>query len=831
LTPALTVGAVGLASARAVSCLALIATVGCAAHVPGADAAGRSLVTRSTGTGRPPLVVIVREGDARGALAIAVTTAGVAPERGALAGVALAALIEERLAARGIEVNAVGGWDGWRLRALVGSPSEGARVVAAVRAALLTPVDAHEAALATVTRKAAALARRPLADPALADAARCTGEAYAAGDSSSASTVSPAELEAWRGAAHGLGRVAIATVGDAALADATAGALGRAPPWPRGATIPPSPWPAAQASSVVYSAAGEIPPGAARIVVTARTATPERAVAVAPALGDPAGPLASRLAALEAPARVRSVTATAHVDGGCVATAIELSARDLASDPAARIATAAALARQEVAVEIADGAAPSELGSELTKRAADPRDAAERAAWWSLAGPRADAGDGPPVMAIAVGLSAPRDSPGPVGGADAIRAEIDRATRAWHAPVVDARTRVERGQGETWVLLASPCGTGAESSANAGVSAAVALAAAAQASDNAPDAQVEPFVGVDGVGLLVHGPARPGESSQAHARRLADSAARAFAAYEIAPARAMQARTTLIARAAETDSRALGGLAAAVSPGHPSWLDAQGTLFGLASVSDDAVAVRAATVRGGPLRLAVVANVDATQAEAAVRAVDRWIARRPGEARTCPAAAAPMAPRAGTYAVDVAAGALSEILIGAPLAPGDAAARVAAMWVAAALDGSDGLLARALGGGPSGAPLARTWSTVVLGSPQASALVVRVVGADLSIDAAVAQVRALLDRLRHGALREEDRTRAAAALSRAKLASSLDPRARVVDLWRGDGPAPTPSIDDLRAFATATLQDEAFVIVAARPPRATPPPPDKNPVR
>jgi hypothetical protein len=781
-------------------------------------------VTRSTGSDRPPLVVIVRDGDARGALATAVTTAGVAPDRGALAAVALAALVQERLAAQGLEVSTVGGWDGWRLRALVASPGDAARLVNALRTALLTPVDPGEPAMAGVARKAAALARRPLADPALADAARCTGEAYAAGGPV---TVSAAELESWRRAAHGLGRVAIATVGNAALADAAASALANAPAWPRAATISQSPWPAAQTPSVVYAASGEVPPGAARIVVTARTATPERAVAVAPALGDPAGPLASRLAALDAPARVRSVTATAHVDGGCVETVIDLAAHDIAADTATRIATAAALTRQELGVEIADGAAPADLGSDLTRRAADPRDAAERAAWWSLAGARVDAADDQPIMAIAVGLSAPRDSPGPLGTADAIRAEIDRATSAWGAPVVDARTRVERGQGETWMLLASPCGTGSESAGNAGIGAAVAVAAATQAADEAPDAHVEPFVAVDGVGVLVHGPARAGESPEAHARRLADSAARAFAANEIVPARATEARTTLIERSAETDARALDGLAIAMAPGHPSWVDAEGTLFGLASASDESVAVRAAAVRGGPLRLAVVANVDASQADAATRAVDRWIARRAGETRSCPPVAAAASPRSGTYSVTLPAGALSEVLVGVPLPPGDPGARAAASWIAAALDGNDGLLARALGGSnASGGPLARSWSASVLGAPQAPVLIVRLAGPDPAIDSAVAQVRALLDRLRQGALRDDDRARAGAALSRGALASSLDPRARVVDLWRGEPPAPLPSIDDLRAFAAATLRDESLIIVAARPPR---PPPDKSP--
>ena len=806
--------------------MALAGSIGCGAHRPGAgaEAAGWALATRSTGDGRPPLAVVAREGDAQGAVAVAVTTAGLAPGRGALAAVALAALVQARLAEHGIDASAVGGWDGWRLRALVDSPATMQRIIDAVRTALLTPVAPDEVALAAVARKAAALARRPLPDPAFAEVARCTGEAYGEGDPTPPQA---SELEAWRRAAHGLGRVAIATVGDATLADAAAQALRRAPAWPRGATVPPSPWPAAHGPTAVYAAAGELDPGAARIVVTARTATPERAVAVAPALGDPRGPLASRLAALEAPARVRSVIATAQVDGGCLATSIDLSAWALASDAPARIATAAALARQEVAVEIADGTAPPDVGRELTRRAADPRDAAERAAWWSLAGPRAGETDAEPRMTLTVGRAPPRDGAAGPGEPDAIRTEIDRATLAWHTPVVEARTFVERGQGETWVLLASPCGTGSESTGDAGIGAAVALAAAAQAGDVARDAQVEPFVSVDGVGVIVHGPARAGESPERHARRLADGTARAFAANELDPARAMQARTALLARAAQTDSRALGSLANALALGHPSWLVPEGTLFGLSSISDESVAVRAAAVRAGPLRVAVLANVDAAQAQAALRAVNRWVARRPGESRACPSIATPTPPRPGTYAVDLPDGASSEVLIGVPLPPGDAAAQTGGAWLAAALDGPDGLLAHALGANRADAPatsLAQAWSAAVLGAPQALSLVVRLVGPDASIDSAVAQVRALLDRLRHGALRDEDRTRAGAALARTKQASSLDPRARLIELWRGQPSSPAPSLDDLRAFAAASLRDEAFVIVAARPPR---PPPDK----
>src|ERR1700704_5717572 len=114
---------------RAVLIATMVASSGCGAN---ADLAGRPTGPRTSvaiGAGRPWLSVVEREGDPRGALAVAVTTEGIAPDRGATIAVALAALVEERLAARGIvEAGAVGGWNGWRLRTLVASPVDAARL-------------------------------------------------------------------------------------------------------------------------------------------------------------------------------------------------------------------------------------------------------------------------------------------------------------------------------------------------------------------------------------------------------------------------------------------------------------------------------------------------------------------------------------------------------------------------------------------------------------------------------------------------------------------------------------------------------------------------------
>jgi hypothetical protein len=793
------------------------------AHSPTSRPGDGSGSRRSVGQGRPSLTVIAREGDARGGLAVAGATDGIGPDRGALVGVSLAALVQRRLAISGIEATAIGGWDGWRVRALVASPAQAEATFAAMRAALLTPVSEGEPALGAVSQRAAALASRPRATGALLDVVRCTGEAYASGADAPPSL---AEIEAWRAASIGFGRVAVAVAGGDSIADAVEQALTRGGPWPRGSPLEPPPRSASDARSLVFDASGDVEPGGARIVLTARTRTAERAAAAAAILGDAHGPLASRLAALEAPARLRSVTATAHVDGGCLAETLDLDARSLSVDVAARIATAASLARQETVVELADVAPEPDLGRSLATRAADPRDAAERAAWWALAGQASRPDDGTAELELLVGLATAKDAAQPAAFArsDEIRREIDRTTLAWHVPVVEARTRVERGQGEVWVLLASPCGTSTEGAGDAGLDAAVALSAALQSVEMASDVQAEPYVSSEGVGVLVHGANRPGEAPTAQARRLADVAARAFAGEAPSPAQFTRARTLLLLHASEDEARAMDALASALSPGHPSWVLPAGTAMGLASASDDSLKMRAGALRAGPLRVAVLANVDGEQANAAVRAVDRWIARRPGESRACPAVASLPSPRPGTYSVDRPGGALSEAILAIGLPPRDRGALASATWFAAALAGPDGLLARSTSSGDAARTGDLKWNAEVVGAPLAPGLAIRLQASDGAIDAGVARARAIIEKLRLEGPTADDWSRASSAVSDARLAASLQPRQRVVDLWLSQSDLPTPSLDTLRAFAASVLRDDSLLVIAARPPRVVDPP-------
>ena len=99
---------------------------------------------------------------------------------------------------------------------------------------------------------------------------------------------------------------------------------------------------------------------------------------------------------------------------------------------------------------------------------------------------------------------------------------------------------------------------------------------------------------------------------------------------------------------------------------------------------------------------------------------------------------------------------------------------------------------------------------------------------DSTLELAVAQVRALLQRLRQGAMTQVDFDRSAAQRERWNLEGSLDPRHRVVELFRrptqeGDAPSlprtPALSLESWRAWAAAVFKDEKLVVVMAHPKR------------
>ncbi|MEO8875867.1 MAG: hypothetical protein ABI461_09790 [Polyangiaceae bacterium] len=775
--------------------------------------------------GPVPCVVLAREGDPATALSVTILTVGL--DADARPSVALAALLESRLAAKWPGASFVPSGDGFRIVGVV-SESDASATATALRSALLTPASATE--LPFIQKKLEALAHRPLPIPAstlseakgaVAEVARCDGTPYSQANSA---VVMIGQVEAWRHAAVGEGRLAFAIVGNERIAAIAANALAAGSPWPHAAPLESAVPQAPEGAVALVEASPGIAPGMARVTIAFREAHPAAAVAAAAALANPESALASRLSALgvaHSAAEIQDVTATVHPFGGCLSLTLDVAATRLSDDAtgsAGKIAEVVALARQEVGL-LLSGSKTAAIGKHEIGRAGDPREAAALAGWWALVGD-----DTPDHDRVAVVIRTPpsRDSasknadPTNSAAANALKKALESATAALKTPIVEARVRVERGQDDLWVMLASPCGTIAERTFDSGVSATFVVAAASAGSTRVgSEVSLEPWFSPDGVGLVAHGPARAGEDPIAHARRIADAAARYFAAEPIDAATLSLTRGSLLAKADSLEARELGVLANAVYPDHPSWLDPRGTADALARSSNGAVLVRADDLRRGPMRVAVLANASAAQGSAAVEAADRWIARRSSGLRACGSPPASPAARVGTYAVE-AAGRPSEAQLALRLPAGDANARLLASWWASILEGADGLLATAVGS----TGLARSWNAKVMGPDHDGVLAIRIVSSESALDSAVAQTRALLDRIRSGALTSQELARAATRRSQADLTASLDPRARLVATWRGvsSSPAP-PSINALRNFAASFFRDDALVIVAARPPR------------
>jgi hypothetical protein len=751
--------------------------------------------------GRPPVAVVAREGDPAAAVGVAITTAGLGngdPEPA----IALAGLLEDRLRALSVDARVTPAWDGVRATLIARTEDDARKAASMLRDAMLAP--AREADVAAAKRKLGALARRPLDDRALERWARCVGDPRALPDRAlTPADIDAPRLERWRAEAFGIGRTAFAAVGSADVAEAIVDAVLRGPPWRPSIPLPPKSAPAE--ATFVYERAGE-----PTLHVTIETSSSDAAVQLAEALGDARSPLAPRLAALEVPFRVREVTGTAHASGGCVGVVLEANGHP--PDLATRVADAVSLVGLEAATHLA--ARPRD-GRLLARRSGDAREAAERAAWWTLAERSESSARGELAVALGIPTRRGKERERETVTAEALTAAVARARATWAKPVLEVRSRLEIGQGEAWILLASPCGTDEETDADAGLTALVAVAMASN--DVRDDVRIEPWVAADGAGVIVHGPALENESLEAQATRLANVAAKSFAAEPIVGPTLARARADLTRRPSDA---ALAIVAGAIAPQHPSWLLPMGPAETVARLSDGAAMLRAQALRAGPLRFAMLANGGRSQVETAVRAADRWVPRKSGESRVCrgPFAASP--PKPGTYAAPFRPGSSPEAYVAFPLPPADDAALRSAQVLSFALDGEGGSLDRALTG------TAATTSARVLGAPRAPALVLRITAPHASLDAAVEQTRAMIDRVRSGAIATADLERSTERLGRAQLAMALDPRARLVATWRGEPVDPAvapPSIEELKAVAQRVLVEDTMIIVAARPPRSSTP--------
>jgi hypothetical protein len=772
--------------------------------------------------GRPTWVLVPRDGDPQGAVGVVVVTGGTS-----YAATVLSALLEARLQKSGFgSVDARADRDSFRVRALIDTPERAVEFGRAVQKALAAPVVSGAVELGLVSRRVAALRRHPLEAPISAAVARCTGElgllaSEPAPEPTSAEGV--AALESARAGAYGAARVAFGVVGTAALTDAVADAWKSFDAWPKGSPVETS---SSSDDDVGALAAPGRAGGAARVTVALAHGDAERALESALRAGAADGALVARLRALAVPFRVVEATGTARPRGGCASVSLEaLRAGPAGIEEGAAIA--ATIARQELQAAgapypAAAGRNLGPQGSRAVRAASDPRDAAERAALWSLSAsaPAADADRAAFALALA----------GPEGreGAEAFTAQLqasakkfssalERLEKAWATPMLEHRERIERGQGELWMLLASPCGVLAEGETDAGMTALALMTALSTRNRESRGVTLEPWIAADGVGVMAHGARLSGETPAEHAERVAEEASRVLAVYPFAAPHFANARAALLGKMGDgisLDGKAMNALAAALVPGHPAWLAPLGAWDGLAKAGLEAASLRWGALFGGPLRLALLANESQEQAEAASRAADRWLVRS-SQARACSPVEPSPAPKAGTVAVVLASSPpLAQALVGLPMPKQGDKDAVFGELLLAGLGGADGWLIKAM------SSVAATAQARLVGGARAAALVVDVRTSETSLDGAVAQVRGLFERLRQGAIGASDFERSLAQRDRWDLEASLDPRRRIVDLWRDprpSKPASPPTLEAWRAWTASALRDDKFVVVLAKP--------------
>jgi hypothetical protein len=823
---------------------ALVATLlGCAC---GPSARGTKVLTTSTpgapahgvevheAGGRPRLVVVRRDGDPRAGIAIEIRVPDAYEDASARVA-ALAALVSARLGEGGLSsIETLSGARVARVRGLVRETSSALAEI--VDAKLKTPVGDADPALPAVAAALDAFAARPVVDASLARAERCLDRPVRPASFAKIPREKlAATVEAWRLAAMRADGVVLGVVASGLGLDAFAERWSALDALRPPAGLPPVIAPAkAKEEDATVGHAGE---GGLLVVDGAGRGAVPSAIA---ALADRTGALALRLEAAY-DWRLRGVAGVSWPEGGCVV--VEVEPGPASSRRGARVgeakewnlerftmhaAYALEVARQEseLALETArveDGeAARLAIG-----RGGDPREAADRAAWWGWSAPAASVRTASSVLSLPLAVIAK----GPQIDVDAVVtaartkfvASLDRARIAWARGELEAKGRVEAGQGEVWVALGSPCGVSWETTLDAGLArvAIQSLAASVAPRGAADGVEIEPWASTVGVGLVAHAAARPGESPKALALRVGDLVGRAFLTGFPANEQVAVARGEAVSLLSDpvAPGPILRPALTALVPEHPSFIDALGAIEPVAKIGGEGVELRLSTLRGGPLRLAVLANApsvsgvtaEADQVDAATRAAERWVPRLPGETRACPAIDLGAAPKGALHVVHVAAGTGIAITL-----PVDEADRDAAAMLAAVLDGPGGRLEAAF----SAQALATAYEARLVRGAGRSALAIVVLAPAGNLDAVAAAVRGLLERLHTAGPDEADRLRADARRAQASMQRRLDPRGRLVDLFLGE-PSPPPAVElpRLRAVAARVLAEDHLQLVVARLPK------------
>jgi hypothetical protein len=749
---------------------------------------------------RPRLALVERDGDPERGVALAVYV-GASPS----AAFALSLLIDQRIRDAGFEAATVSaGGSGFIIRALAAAPEDVTRFMLRANGALVAPVTVEEAGRVATNWRASP--PRQAATASEAAVARCSGELLLEPNAQGPVNV-PGQLAVWL-ASVGAGDAAFAVVGAKDYLEAAGDAVEGIPPWTRlGVTAGPifdrevaGAQPAVGAHQSLSVALWGLPPATA--------------LAGAEQLGAPDSLLSVRLAAGFPPWSVWRIHSNLSRGGACLR--VDLQAGG-APPSLNAIATSVASTVDELEYTLARVRPGPWVVAKQPLVVEAPDEAAAVAAWQAVNTP-------PPPSAPPGAPVPPPQTTGPVRRLVHYSGPFAEGTKLGSGaegvalppgtppPGLELRRGIEPGQGQFWMLLATPCGTNAEDGASAG-SLALALHAVARGHDASSAVSLEPWLSVDGMGILAHaGPATPYESSSEQAERVAESLMRALLTSGPSPQDIAGSRDVLLE---EMPSGAAPGLSLALrqtTANHPSYLDARGTWASLTAISARSAQLERERFLRTRLRLASLGNHD----EAQVRAAEHRLLALLG---SVDAGAAQCSPRGvvssvpGKYVIDASSVRDADAVVAIPLPPVAGGPSEEARWTEWLMNRPGGWLSLAL----QRPGLVSTARARAIGGASAAALVIEIHAVDDKHEEAVAQVRGLLERLRAGAATAADVKSAREQLERADAQRRLNPRGRIVDLWHGSK-RPEASLESLHALHRVAFEAGREVVVMTRTP-------------
>ncbi|APS00198.1 insulinase family protein [Pajaroellobacter abortibovis] len=792
----------------------------------------------------PPLVTIEREGDPQAAIGLAVVTLGIDSQRDTEVAIALSSLLETRLQRNGMtNITVIPMVDGYRIHRFIQNAEEGEKIISLLHQALLSPIAQGSEQLTALHQQMEWLQKQPSLLPSLSAMARCEGKPYllhpnqdaSSRNSSSFLKPNPSTIESWRTHAHTVGRIAFGITGTASTIQRVSKALISTGAWPEAQQLsiftqspPPMPTQPVLSYSIDPSVQNQ-----ARVTLASWIYSGSKAVAIANHIVHQQNSFIARLNANCPLFSIQQVTATAHPEGGCLVVTMNsplfppsTKEEEVPFNSALNTLSAwTAIAEQELQITLNTEFTDLFSIPNIVLTTSDPREASSLGAWWALA---SQTNQRYPTASPSIGISLEipstaeiKSSQNPSEKNQNFLKNWARNTIALATPQIAFKTKVEQGQGEIWILLASPCGTLHESDETAGLTAMATQFVAEYASTRfrSKEVTIEEWISTEGVGWIAHTPRQPLESSHQHAQRIADALGQSLFAIPLDSLTMAQTRIAILARRDKDFKKEIGiPLAKSLAPGRLAWLFPFGSPSVQERISDAALRASISSLQQGPLRASILVNQEDGQAQEIARLLDRWANHDLDTQRHCHATPPAVAPRPGSYAIRLPSGSSAEAWIAFPLSPNHPGQQEIAQLIAILLNQEEGIFSQTL----RKSRIIHQWGARVIGSSLSSALAIRMETSPGQLESAVDQARAILQRLRQGDITQEELSQAIHRYQESNLEKLVHPSERLIALWRNDPPFSlyTHSMQTFLKAITPFLSEANMIVLLARP---TPP--------